>query len=68
MTEEKSCYLELDITTNTEGEFFIRIAHPESGDDAVLAFEFSPDEHPDFNECIGNELYFWVENLMEANG
>lgn len=33
---------------------------PESGESSRIVTPFSPDEHPEFNERIGNEIYSWI--------
>lgn len=38
----------------------VDVYEPESGEVSSFQFSFSPDEHPDFNEAIGNEIYSWM--------
>ena len=36
------------------------VLEPESGESSRIVVPFSPDEHPEFNERIGNEIYSWI--------
>lgn len=59
--------LNLTIDINQDG-FEVDILEPESGDVKRIKNVFSPDEHPEFNEQIGNEIYSWIsmwEDEME---
>lgn len=60
---EKS--LEIRLVIKDASEFDVEIYEPESGDFTRLTNMFSPDEHPVFNEQIGNEIYAWISMLMD---
>lgn len=51
--------LELTVRLNEE-DFEIDVYEPESGGCKQMQFPFSPDEHPEFNEQIGTEIYSWL--------
>ena len=51
--------LELTIRLN-EDSFEVDVYEPESGEIAQMQFPYSPDEHPEFNEQIGQEIYSWI--------
>ena len=57
--------LEITIEANANGCFDVGVYEPETGDWAPFEFPFSPDEHPEFNEAIGNEIYSWVSMLYD---
>lgn len=59
--------LTLTITTNKDiGTFDVDILEGESGIvDHIRDVPFSPEEHPVFNESIGNEVYGWVQIMMD---
>ena len=59
--------LTLTITTNADiGTFDVDILEGESGIvDHIRDVPFSPDEHPKFDEAIGNEVYGWVAIMMD---
>ena len=38
----------------------VDVREPESGESGRIVTPFSPDEHPEFNERIGNEIYSWI--------
>lgn len=44
-----------------DGEITIGVHEPESGEYKELGFPFSPDEHPEFDAAIGNEIYSWLD-------
>lgn len=50
--------LHLSITM-ADSEINVLITEPESGEQRSLSAPFSPDEHPLFNDQIGDELYSW---------
>lgn len=52
--------LELTIRINDE-HFDVDVYEPESGTGGHFQFPYSPDEHPEFNQAIGNEIYSWLE-------
>ena len=51
--------LTLDIAMS-EDNVEIVVSEPESGERTPYSFPYSADEHPEFNESIGNELYSWL--------
>lgn len=59
--------LTVTITTNEGiGTFDVDILEGESGIvDHIRDVPFSPDEHPKFNDTIGNEIYSWVQIMMD---
>lgn len=61
--------LTVTITTNNGiGTFDVDILEGESGIvDHISDVPFSPDEHPHFDEAIGNEIYSWVRLMMEED-
>lgn len=52
--------LNLFIRLSEHGEIITTVLEPESGEQTTLYNEFSPDEHPEFNEQLGNEIYSWL--------
>ena len=61
--------LTVTITTNEGiGTFDVDILEGESGIvDHIRDVPFSPDEHPKFNDAIGNEIYSWVQLMMDED-
>ena len=59
--------LTITITTNKNiNTFDVDILEGESGIvDHISDVPFSPDEHPEFNDAIGNEVYSWVQLMMD---
>lgn len=57
--------LEITISNGTDGFFDIEIYDAASGDLVHRDFPFSPDEHPEFNEWVGNEIYDWVDLMND---
>lgn len=55
------------LTTNKDiGTFDIDLLESESGIvDHITDVPFSPDEHPEFNEAIGNFFYGWVSIMVD---
>lgn len=51
--------LELMIRLNDD-DFEVDVYEPESGECSQMQFSFSPDEHPEFDKVIGEEIYSWV--------
>lgn len=51
--------LELTVRVN-EDDFEIDFYEPESGECTQMHFPFSPDEHPEFDKKLGNEIYSWL--------
>ena len=55
---------------NYDKTIFADVLEPESGESSRIVTPFSPDEHPEFNERIGNEIYSWITlwaDEMEEN-
>jgi hypothetical protein len=63
--------LNLFIRLSEHGEIITTVLEPESGEQTTLYSEFSPDEHPEFNEQLGNEIYswlsLWTDEVNDAN-
>lgn len=58
--------IEISFRKLNGGEFLVDSYDPSTGESTNLGlFMYSPDEHPEFNESVGNELYFWLSALME---
>lgn len=51
--------LELTIRLNDD-DFEVDVCEPESGEVAQMQFPYSPDEHPAFDQRIGEEIYSWL--------
>lgn len=51
--------LELTIRLN-EDDFEVDVYEPETGECSQMQFPLSPDEHPEFDKAIGEEIYSWV--------
>ena len=51
--------LELTIRIN-EDDFEIEVYEPESGGFYRMQHPYSPDEHPEFDQAIGDEIYSWI--------
>ena len=51
--------LEITIRLNVD-DFEIDVYEPESGEVVQYQHPYSPDEHPEFDETIGNEIYSWI--------
>lgn len=60
---ERSLSLSIELR---DGEFQVFVFEPESGECADFIFPFSPDEHPEFDKIIGNEIYSWISLWMET--
>ena len=52
--------LHFKIWNDERGFFDMIICEPKSGFAAKWEFPLSFDEHPEFNEWIGNEIYSWI--------
>ena len=59
--------LELTIRLN-EDTFEVDVYEPETGDIAQMQFPYSPDEHPEFDEKIGEEIYSWISLRADQEG
>lgn len=57
--------LELTITLDEEN-VSCDVYEPESGECTTLEGPLSFDEHPEFNEAIGNEIYSWLSLWSDA--
>lgn len=57
--------LELTITLDEEN-VSCDVYEPESGECTTLKGSLSFDEHPEFNEAIGNEIYSWLSLWSDA--
>lgn len=51
--------LELTIRVNDDN-FEVDVYEPESGDVVQFQCPYSPDEHPEFDKAIGDEIYSWI--------
>ena len=56
--------LDLTITLNKE-EFEVCVSEPESGAYTKFQFPYSFDEHPEFDNAIGAEIYSWVSHWRD---
>ena len=56
----KQRYLELTIRMRDDGFFELDVYEPESGEVKQIEAPFSPDEHPEFDQAIGDEIYSWL--------
>ena len=52
----------LEVTITIDDEYFdVEVTEPESGCNTKFQdIPYMPDEHLEFNEAIGNEVYSWV--------
>lgn len=57
---------DMDIVIRDDGWFNLILYEPESGLTQKWEFPISCDEHPEFNETIGNEIYSWISLWSEA--
>jgi len=56
----------LDITIRYNNENIeVDVYEPESGEVTQLQAPFSPDEHPEFDKAIGNEIYSWISLWLD---
>ena len=51
--------LELTITIN-EADIEVGVYEPNSGEWTAFYAVYSPDEHPDFDKALGDEIYSWI--------
>ena len=59
----------LTVTLHVEdGNAVAEFLEGETGERLSVVVPYSPDEHPDFNEAVGNELYSWLELMMDEQG
>lgn len=53
--------LELTVRIDTnKGSLEVDVYEPESGEVTQLQHPYSPDEHPEFDKAIGDEIYSWA--------
>lgn len=45
----------------------VDVYEPETGELSQLDYLLSFDEHPEFNQAIGNEIYAWLSLWMDAD-
>jgi hypothetical protein len=65
----KAKNLELAIRLSAElDEVEVDLFEPESGDVTQLQFPYSPGEHPEFDEAVGQAIYWWLEQMAEGEG
>lgn len=57
--------LEIKLVKLNDSSFDIEIYAPESGDFTRKTFDYSPDEHSEFDGTFGYEIYSWITMLME---
>lgn len=58
--------LELTIWYDAD-HFEVDIYEPETGECSQMNCALSFDEHPEFNQAIGNEIYSWLSLWMDAD-
>lgn len=63
MKTERPLLLTLRITGDDDLEVYI--TEPQSGETDRFLFTYSPDEHPEFDQIIGNQLYEWLKMWQE---
>lgn len=56
--------LELTIRVH-KNDFEVDVYEPNTGDCITLQHPYCPDEHPEFDEAIGREIYSWVSMTQE---
>lgn len=56
--------LELTIRLNGD-DFEVDVYELESGEVAQIQYPYSPDEHPEFDKAIGDEIYSWISLWAE---
>lgn len=57
--------LELSLKVCDDDSLEVDIQEPISGTIDRLLFTYSPDEHPEFDQFIGNQLYDWLKMWNE---
>lgn len=64
--------LEITLQLDRSGYIIVGVYHPESGKWCKIHNVYSPEEHPEFNDQIGNEIYSWLtlmaDEMEECNG
>ena len=64
---EEKRLLEITLVKLQDHFVDVQIYEPETGDWNRKIVPFSPDEHPELNEWIGNEIYEWITYMMEED-
>ena len=58
----------LELTIRYDADHFeLDIYEPETGECSQMNCALSFDEHPEFNQAIGNEIYSWLSLWMDAD-
>jgi hypothetical protein len=58
----------LELTIRYDADHFeVDIYEPETGECSQMNCALSFDEHPEFNQAIGNEIYSWLSLWMDAD-
>ena len=57
--------LQLTLRLNENGWFDVDVYEPESGSSLQLNHPYCPNEHPEFNEDIGDEIYSWLGIMVD---
>lgn len=52
--------LDIGIKLRSDGLITVNVYEPETGDTKSIETFFSPDEHPVFNDELGEEIYSWI--------
>ena len=58
--------LDLTIRFTNKDLFEVDVYEPESGHAMTFDFPFSPDEHPEFDRKVGEEIYSWISLWADA--
>ena len=64
MNSNRKRTLTLDLWIEDDNAM-VEILEAETGDHVGIVIPYSWDEHPEFNERIGNELYAWLQLLAD---
>ena len=54
----------LNVRITDAGRLITTVYDPAGRGQTTLYNEYSPDEHPEFNERLGNEIYSFVESWL----
>ena len=57
--------LDITIQIKSDNWFNITVHEPESGLTVSGLFPISVDEHPEFDMAIGNEIYSWIQLMLD---
>lgn len=57
--------LQLTLRLNENGWFDVDVYEPESESSFQLNHPYCPDKHPEFNEYIGDEIYSWLNIMVD---